>query len=197
MYRVLFWVQKLKPLFDAYTGPYKNKHRYWTGLLLLVRILLILLFALNTHGSPNSNLLAITLTVLSLFMHAILVGSVYKTWHLNVIEYSFFLNLGVLSSATLYTTVTEQDQLAVTYTSVSIAFALFIIIVVLHTITKLSSCNSIFVNFLKKVNVKLSKIFSALRKIFCKQRGLHHNTQPRVTHATVELRESLLEYCSQ
>ena len=194
--KVLFWVQKLKPLFDAYTGPYKDRHRYWTGLLLLVRILLILLFALNTHGSPNSNLLAISLTVLSLFMHAILVGSVYKTWHLTVVEYSFFLNLGVLSSATMYTAVTEQDQLAVTYTSVSIAFALFIIIVVFHITTKLNFCNTIFVNFLRKVNVKLFKLVSGLRKLFCKQRRPHHNPQPRVTHATVELRESLLEYCS-
>ena len=159
-------------------------------------ILLILIFALNTHGSPNSNLLAISLTVLSLFMHSILVGSIYKTWYLNVIEYSFFLNLGVLSSATLYTAVTEQDQLAVAYTSVSIAFILFIIIVVFHITTKLNSCNTIFVNFLRKVNVKLSILVSGLRKRFCKQRRPHHNPQPRVAHAAVELHESLLEYCS-
>ena len=38
------WVNKLKPLFDAYTGPYEDKHRYWTGLLLLVRIILFFFF---------------------------------------------------------------------------------------------------------------------------------------------------------
>ena len=130
-------------------------------------------------------------------MHAILAGHVYKTWHLNVIEYSFFLNLGVLASATSHAMVTRQGQLAVTYTSVGIAFALFIIIVVFHIITKLNTCNQKFVNFLRKVKVKLSKLISAPKKLFCKQRRPHHNTQPRVTHATVELRESLLEYCSQ
>ena len=196
-HRVLFWVQKLKPLFDAYTGPYKDRHRYWTGILLLVRILLILIFALNTRGSPDINVLAISLTVLSLFMHAILAGNVYKTWHLNVIEYSFFLNLGVLASATFYAMVTRQGQLAVTYTSVGIAFALFIIIVVFHIITKLNSCNRTFVNFLRKVKVKLSKLISTPKKLFCKQKRPHYNTQSRVTHATVELHESLLEYCSQ
>ena len=92
-YRVLFWVKKLKPLFDAYTGPYKDKHRYWTGLLLLVRIVLFLIFSVNTDGSSDINLLAISLIVLLLFMHAILVGTVYKTWHLNIIEYSFFITL--------------------------------------------------------------------------------------------------------
>ena len=30
------WVIKLKPLFDAYTGPYKIHCRFWTGFLLLI-----------------------------------------------------------------------------------------------------------------------------------------------------------------
>ena len=199
-YRVLFWVKKLKPLFDAYTGPYKDKHRYWTGLLLLVRVVLFLIFSMNIRGSANINLLAIIVTVLTLFMHSILAGSVYKKWYLNMIEYSLFLNLGVLASATLYTsTVIGQGQTAVAYTSVSIAFVLFIIIVVFHILTKLKSTqhyNWISVNIVRKLRVKLSKLRSALKKLCCKERSPRHNTQPRVTHATVELRESLLEYCS-
>ena len=200
-YRVLFWVKKLKPLFDAYIGPYKDKHRYWTGLLLLVRIILFLIFSLNILGSANINLLAIIVTVLLLFTHLSVSGGVYKTWHLNIIEYSFFLNLGVLSSATLYTsTVTGRGQTTVVYTSVSIAFALFIIIVVFHILTKLKSlqhCNWSSVNIVRKLRVKLSKLRSVLKKLCCKERSSLHNTRPRVTHATVELRESLLEYCSQ
>ena len=199
-YRVLFWVKKLKPLFDAYTGPYKDKHRYWTGLLLLVRIVLFLIFSLNIRGSANINLLAISVTVLLLFMHLSVSGGVYKTWHLNIIEYSFFLNLGVLSSATFYTTVSGRGQTAVAYTSVSIAFVLFIIIVVFHILTKLKFSqhyNWSSVNTVRKLRVKLSKLRSVLKKPCCKERSPLHNTQPRVTHATVELRESLLEYCSQ
>ena len=38
-YKIFGWINQFKPLFDAYTGPYKDNHRYWTGLLLLVRIL--------------------------------------------------------------------------------------------------------------------------------------------------------------
>jgi len=29
---LVFWVTRLKPLFDAYTGPYKNTCRFWTSL---------------------------------------------------------------------------------------------------------------------------------------------------------------------
>ena len=58
-YQVLFWVRKLMPLFDAYTGPYKYKHRYWTGFLLLVRVIFLLIFSLNQPNNPAVNLLAI------------------------------------------------------------------------------------------------------------------------------------------
>ena len=54
-YCVLFWVHRQMPLFDAYTGPYKHKHRYWTGLLLLTRILFILIFSLNISNNPSVN----------------------------------------------------------------------------------------------------------------------------------------------
>ena len=83
-YRVLFWVKKLKPLFDAYTGPYKDRHRYWTGLLLLFRTILFLIFSLNTRGSSDINLLATSLTVLLLLVYVALAGTVYKTWHLDM-----------------------------------------------------------------------------------------------------------------
>ena len=33
-YRLLRWVNKLKPLLDAYQGPYRDQFRYWTGLIL-------------------------------------------------------------------------------------------------------------------------------------------------------------------
>ena len=200
-YRVLFWVKKLKPLFDAYTGPYKDKHRYWTGLLLLVRIVLFLIFSMNTRASSDVNLLAIIITVLSLLVYLAITGGVYKAWHLNIIEYTFFFNLGVLASATLYTIINGQGQIAVAYTSVSIAFVLLIIIAMFHLLRKLKishHCNWISANFFTNM---LSKLRPAVKKLCYKQKNphqnIHHNTQQRVTHATVELRESLLEYCSQ
>ena len=198
-YRVLFWVKQLKPLFDAYTGPYKDRHRYWTGLLLLVRIVLFLIFSMNTQGSTEINLMAIILTVLSLFTHGVVVGIVYKTWSLNAIEHSYFLNLGVLSTATLYTTITGQGQIGVLCTSVGIAFSQFIITVTFHALKWSRSshrCNWIYVNIVRNMKVTLPKVRSALKKIFYKQKSPHQNTQPRVTHTRIELRESLLEYCS-
>ena len=59
-YRILAWVRRLKPLFDAYTGPYKDKHRYWPALLLAVRV--VLLSLVNVFGDPAISLLTIIVT---------------------------------------------------------------------------------------------------------------------------------------
>ena len=58
-YRIFFWVRKLKPLFDAYTGPYKDKYRFWTGFLFIVRTILFLIFTLS---NPGLNLAAVSIT---------------------------------------------------------------------------------------------------------------------------------------
>ena len=65
-FRMLSWVRRLKPLLDAYTGPYKDRYRFWTGLLLLVRVFLFLGFAVNALGYPALNLLLITVACIFL-----------------------------------------------------------------------------------------------------------------------------------
>ena len=77
-YTALRWGTRFKPIFDAYTGPYKSRHRYWTGLLLLVRVLLFLVFSLNVLGDPTINLLAIVTTILCILTYSAYVGGVYR-----------------------------------------------------------------------------------------------------------------------
>lgn len=75
-----------------YTGPYKDKHRYWTGLLLVVRIGPFIVFSTNTSGDPAINLLAIIIAIICLFVYLAMFGGVYKIWLLNLLEYSLLLN---------------------------------------------------------------------------------------------------------
>ena len=35
---------RLYPFVDAYTGPFTERHHYWTGLLLLIRIFIAIIF---------------------------------------------------------------------------------------------------------------------------------------------------------
>ena len=129
--RVFSWVNKLKPFMDAYHAPYKPKHRYWPGLLLILRFILLLVFAVefNPQQDTRINLLAILVGTGIVQMWAWLSGGIYENWILDAMEGSFVLNLIILAASTTYTyhaSHSEGTQLAVGYTSISIALVTFI-----------------------------------------------------------------------
>ena len=113
---------------DAYHAPYRDQHRYWTGLLLCLRCVLLLVFAFNTQADPSLNLMAIGIVVIGLLTLTHFTGFIYKKLYLDILEISFILNLGILAVATYYAkfAVVPVSQAAVTYTSVGIAFTTFI-----------------------------------------------------------------------
>ena len=139
-YTVRKWMLRLKPFFDAYFGPLRGNYRYWIGVLLVARGILLLVFGpLNFTDSPSVNLLAVIIVVLLLVMYTnnlphghtdmdggnhfrFWIGSCYKKWYLSLLESSFLCNLAILSAITL----AIGKQTAVVYTSVGIAFCQFI-----------------------------------------------------------------------
>ena len=100
-HRLLLWVNKIKPLLDAYQGPYRDQFRYWTGLLLLVRIVLFAIFDVNTLGDLRMNLFAIIVVIATLLVFWVIVGKVYKNLCMKLLE-SFLLNLLILAAASLF-----------------------------------------------------------------------------------------------
>ena len=58
---------KLKPLLDVYTGPYKDKYRFWTGLRLIIHLCLTVLFALTsgTYSYINNYIICVTVFFLT------------------------------------------------------------------------------------------------------------------------------------
>ena len=101
---ILSWVKnpKVKAILDTYHAPYKPKYRYWTGLLLLIRCALFLVFAFNISGDDSINLLVISLTTSRIFVWFALLGKAYKSWYLDALELSFILNLGILAVTTYH-----------------------------------------------------------------------------------------------
>ena len=126
--RLFSWINRLKPFMDSYHAPYKAKHRYWPGLLLMLRfaLLLALAFEFNSQEDTSINLLAILVVTGVLQLWAWASGGVYKNWCLDALEGSFALNLIILVGATSYVNHSHSNQLVVGYTSVSIALATFI-----------------------------------------------------------------------
>ena len=129
--KVLFWVNKLKPFFDAYTGPYKDKYHFWTGFLLVVRIVLFVCIAAT--GSPMANLTLIIAT--SSFLLFFMQQGIYKSRALNIIETFSLLNLIVFTALTSY--LKFKNEVPVMF-CVGSMFLLFCGIVVYHILKKLS-----------------------------------------------------------
>ena len=78
--KLLFWVKELYPLFDAYATPYKGKHHYWTGLLLLARAGLFVVYSANTTHNPTVDLLTNVIVMSALLAYLAVCGGVYRHW---------------------------------------------------------------------------------------------------------------------
>ena len=107
--------------------------------MLLLRFVLFLISAVNARGDPSVNLLVIaSITAAILILLTILGSRIYKRWSLGLLETSFILNLTILAVATyIYVRLTGGSQNAVTFTSVGIAFATFIGIVIYHSVQQI------------------------------------------------------------
>ena len=135
-WRIFCWINnsKVKAFLDSYHGPYRVKHRYWPGLLLLLRVILLppVAFAHSYDGSVN--LLAVSTVVIAILTWAWMAGGIYKNRWLDVLEASIMLNLGILTAATYYykMQVNNESPVYVSLTSLGVVFLTFIGIMAYH-----------------------------------------------------------------
>ena len=116
------WI-KFKPFVDAYHGPYKDNCRFWTGLLLLVRMSFTLV---SLHLSTFGTLIFITASTTVLLSLLVTFEGVYQKKFLNILECSFLLNLGLLSALAAVYQNDDNNEQVVTIISVSVALVTFI-----------------------------------------------------------------------
>jgi len=108
---------------------YKDKYRFWTGFLLLIRCILFVTFAVNILGAPGVNLLAIGVTCMCVLP---LIHGVYRKWPLGILEFLSIFNLGTFSLATAYVLNNGGSQIAVAGISTAFAFVTFVGVLVWH-----------------------------------------------------------------
>ena len=156
--RLLRWVIRIKPLLDAYTGPYRDKHRYWTGFMLLTRILLFVAFAVNFTGDPKLNLLIINAVVAGVLVLLGYVGKLYKSSLNRTLEVVYLLNLLVLSAVTLFLRGQHSSsplaQEITVCTMVGVSFLLFVFTLCWHVYN--------YTSVLSQVRQKLASVFTKL-----------------------------------
>ena len=129
------WVNTLRPFYDAYTGPCNDAYRFWPGFLLFIRTgLYIVNSSILTYGQHQNffqvrMLVTAAICVLVMSLACIFPHGVYKKWPLNVLEFSYFLNLCV-TCAMLGNNAHTRDRNRPLMVSISIAAVTFLGIVV-------------------------------------------------------------------
>ena len=135
--KILCWTRNTKfiSLMDAYHAPFKDKHRYWPGLLLFVSMLQYFISGFTITGNPTVSLLAIIILVTTLTIFKSAVYGVYKQWPLDLLETTIQFNLILYASATMYAQSSNGNQVVLANISLSIVFITFNIVVAYHLLT--------------------------------------------------------------
>ena len=130
---VLRWVNKLRPFFEANTGPCRDHYQFWPGFLLFARLGLYIVFWLVTDLKQRSYVL-LGLCTFIFCLACVSPHGVYKKWPLNFLEFSFFINLCITAAG-----VAEEHLFrhAIGCTSVAIAAFTFVLIIIYHIYKKL------------------------------------------------------------
>ena len=187
-HKVFSWVNRLKPIFDVYTSPYTSQGRFWTGLLLLFRCVLLMITAVNVNGNPNTVLGVISITVVLLLLIAgLLSAGLYRRRCLNALEYSSLVNLGILSS--LLCIFTYSTVISHIFVSIEIFVLIGVIVhhfTTLKVVRKHSCCEKLmmFQNF--------ARHFRKNNEAKADNDEVHNNNIVRFPYYVPEDREPLL-----
>ena len=92
--KIQHWLMLLKPWYDAYSAPYKDTYRSWTGILLLIRCILGLVVGLRNDTTISLVVLSLACLLLTLF---VVFFPIYKRTYLNSLEIFSFASLSAMS----------------------------------------------------------------------------------------------------
>ena len=132
-----YHLQKLNHFMEVYHAPYRPEHRYWTGLLLLARVVLYLVFVVSNSSLNLLVIIAVSCGLLFLKGHF---GMIYQSRMVDTIEMVNYLNIALFSAATFFAIQTsDKYRKEVAYMSVSVTLVLFLFVLAYHIYTELLS----------------------------------------------------------
>ena len=92
--------RETKAIFETHTGPCNDYYCFWPGLIYVLRTVLCgVTICLSSSKSRSRHLKMIVISafcITIMFLACIFPHRVYKKWPLNVLEFSFLLNLCIL-----------------------------------------------------------------------------------------------------
>ena len=182
------FINKFKPLLDAYQGPYKDKYYYWIGLQLLIRAMF---FGISSLDRNICFTISIILLGILVGMHGMI--QPFKMKHKNYQELVLTLNLQALYAISLY----HQDGNNLTTVTIMISMAAiqFTFIITYHMITyvcggeirnKIQLSINAFTRWISRLHKKSQPQSFQLENNIC-------DNIPEVAFKYCEFREPLLD----
>ena len=189
--------QRLCHFFDPYQAPYKFKHRYWTGLLLLARVAIYILIILYGHGNPNTNLMVIIFIVSFLLIlkgHAF--HRIYKNRKTDTIESICYLNIVLFSVVKIIILNTSNQRIyhdIATNTSGLITVLLLAYVLIHHFLSEIKFCEQCWKKLKTRLGIKKDQetdghLYSYYSEYSATDSDLANNPQyqPKPTSSTIE-----------
>ena len=174
---------KLYLFLEPYHAPYTFKRRYWTGLLLVVRVVLYLASALNVSGAPGIDLLVTGIVVIVLFLLKAQLGitnCIYRKLLVDILETVCYVNIILFSIASLYALEAKGDQKVLAYISGTVTLALFLTVLLYHICFEVCSLTKLW-SKLKKQNKRHDHDGTSLIDYQCAGIDLRERLNPTVT----------------
>ena len=184
----LRFINKFKPLLDAYQGPYKDKYYYWTGLQLLIRAVFFGISSLDR----NINL-TISIILLGILggIHGII--QPFKMMYKNYLELVLLLNLQSLYA--ILSSYQDGNNLTIVTIMLSMAAIQFTFIITYHMITYV--CGGVIRN---KIQLSINTFTGWITRLHKKSQPQHFQLEdnireniPEVAFKYHEFREPLLD----
>ena len=170
-------VAKFKPLLDAYGGPYKDKYRFWTGVTLMVRLILTVTFSFTVGRLVVINGFIIITVVMGILTFTAI--GVYKKFYMSLLEAFYLINIFVLSTVSLaIASLGSRDYQIATIISVSLSLMACFATMAMH----------LWYNFVvKKIKNWIAKTRSSndISGSIRSQRAVENDSRPPVSPPSV------------
>ena len=130
------WVTKVQPYFDAHFAPYKPAHRYWFGVLLIARGILLAIFSSSFVTPKNTSLLLLLFVIIVLLLYMAIVQP-YKNKLILIAQSSFLTNILFLGVVIFYAETHDNKHTLQTTTvgiSIGVIFLQFCGIIICNAI---------------------------------------------------------------
>lgn len=139
--RGLMWVNSntMISILDSYHAPYRKRHRFWTGLLLVIRCVVFTMTIYRGRYNIQINLIATLLAVLFILMYKWIIGPVYNKTVNNKLEDFFLLVLLISTTLTLHYRNNHTAKNIIMKLSVGVTLIVFTLILSYHLLLQVKT----------------------------------------------------------